>query len=189
VSAAQEILLGAVDVAVAGGMENMDQAPYLITRGRWGYQMGDGQLHNSMQRDGLNDMFSDATSGWHTEDLARDFQISREAQDQWALRSQQRFGAAQSVGKLKAEIVAIDVPGRKGMTVFEADEHSRPRTTLDALAGLRPAFRENGTITAGNSPGLPRASEHRFTGRQVVAGINDSPLAPTAVHCLEKGTS
>jgi acetyl-CoA C-acetyltransferase len=154
VSAAQEILLGNVDVAVAGGMENMDLAPYLMSRARWGYRMGDGQLYDSMLRDGLNDAFSDAASGWHTEDLVRDFQISREAQDRWALRSQQRFGAAQSAGKFKDEIVAVEVPGRKGPTVFEVDEHNRPGTTIEALAGLKPAFREDGTITAGNSPGL-----------------------------------
>jgi len=154
VSAAQEILLGNVEVAVAGGMENMDLAPYLMSRARWGYRMGDGQLYDSMLRDGLNDAFSDAASGWHTEDLVRDFQISREAQDQWALRSQQRFGAAQSAGKFKDEIVAVEVPSRKGPTVFEADEHNRPGTTIEALAGLKPAFREDGTITAGNSPGL-----------------------------------
>src|SRR5216684_657095 len=154
VSAAQEILLGSVHAAVAGGMENMDLAPYLIARGRWGYRMGDGQLYDSMLRDGLNDAFSDQASGWHTEDLAAQFQITREAQDRWALRSQQRFSAAQAAGKFKDEIVAVEVPGRKGPTVFEADEHNRPGTTIEALAGLKPAFREDGTITAGNSPGL-----------------------------------
>jgi acetyl-CoA C-acetyltransferase len=154
VSAAQEILLGSVDAAVAGGMENMDLAPYLLARGRWGYRMGDGQLYDSMLRDGLNDAFSDEASGWHTEDLVRDFQISREAQDAWALRSQQRFGAAQQAGKFKGEIVAVEVPGRKGPTLFETDEHNRPGTTLDTLAKLKPAFRDDGTITAGNAPGL-----------------------------------
>jgi acetyl-CoA C-acetyltransferase len=154
VSAAQEILLGGVDAAVAGGMENMDLAPYLLERGRWGYRMGDGQLYDSMLRDGLNDAFSDEASGWHTEDLVRDFQVSREAQDDWALRSQQRFGAAQQAGKFKDEIVAVEVPGRKGPTLFETDEHNRPGTTLEALAKLKPAFRDGGTITAGNAPGL-----------------------------------
>ena len=153
-SAAQEILLGTADVAVAGGMENMDLAPYLLARGRWGYRMGDGQLYDSMLRDGLNDAFSDQASGWHTEDLARDFQVSREAQDQWALRSQQRFGAAQAAGKFKGEIVSIPLPGRKGPTIFAADEHNRPGTTLEALAALKPAFGADGTITAGNAPGL-----------------------------------
>jgi acetyl-CoA C-acetyltransferase len=154
VSAAQEILLGSVDVAVAGGMENMDLAPFLVARGRWGYRLGDGQLYDSVLRDGLNDAFSDEPSGWHTEDLVREFQIDRETQDQWALRSQQRFGAAQAAGKFKAEIVPVELSGRKGPTVFEADEHNRPGTTLDALAALKPAFREGGTITAGNAPGV-----------------------------------
>lgn len=154
VSAAQEIMLGMVDTAVAGGMENMDMAPFLLARGRWGYRMGDGQIYDSMLRDGLNDAFSDKASGWHTEDLVREFQIGREAQDQRALRSQQRFSAAQAAGKFKSEIVAIQIPGRKGPTSFDADEHNRPGTTLDALAKLKPAFRDDGTITAGNSPGL-----------------------------------
>jgi acetyl-CoA C-acetyltransferase len=154
VSASHEIISGAVETAVAGGMENMDLAPYLIARGRWGYRMGDGQLYDSMLRDGLNDAFSDQASGWHTEDLVREFQVSREAQDRWALRSQQRFAAAQAAGKFKDEIFAIEVPGRKGPTVFAADEHNRPETTLAALTALKPAFRPDGTITAGNAPGL-----------------------------------
>jgi acetyl-CoA C-acetyltransferase len=154
VSAAQEILLGSIDVAVAGGMENMDQAPYLLARGRWGYRLGDGQLYDSVLRDGLNDAFSDQPSGWHTEDLAREFQVGREAQDRWALRSQQRFSRAQAAGKFKGEIIPVEVPGRKGPTVFDTDEHNRPDTTLEALAKLKPAFRPDGTITAGNAPGL-----------------------------------
>src|SRR6266481_4215763 len=158
VSAAQEILLGNVDVALAGGMENMDQAPYLIARRRWGYRMGDGHLYDSMLRDGLNDAFSDRHSGWHTEDLAQKFQITREAQDQWALRSQQRFACAQTAGKFKDEIVPVEVAGRKGPVSFNTDEHNRPDTTLDKLAALKPAFRADGTITAGNAPGLNSAA-------------------------------
>jgi acetyl-CoA C-acetyltransferase len=154
VSAAQEILLGAVEAAVAGGMENMDLAPYLTARGRWGYRMGDGQLYDSMLRDGLNDAFSDEASGWHTEDLVREFQVGRDAQDRWALRSQQRFAAAQAAAKFEDEIVAVDIAGRKGPTVFAKDEHNRPGTTLDALAALKPVFRPDGAITAGNAPGL-----------------------------------
>ena len=158
VSAAQEILLGNVDVAVAGGMENMDQAPYLIAGGRWGYRMGDGHLYDSMLRDGLNDAFSDRHSGWHTEDLAQKFRITREAQDQWALRSQQRFARAQTAGKFKDEIVPVEVAGRKGPVSFNTDEHNRPDTTLDKLAALKAAFRADGTITAGNAPGLNSAA-------------------------------
>jgi acetyl-CoA C-acetyltransferase len=154
VSAAHEIWLGGANVAVAGGMENMDLAPFLLARGRWGYRLGHGQLYDSVLRDGLNDAFSGEASGWHTEDVAREFQISRAAQDEWALRSQQRFGMAQAAGKFKAEIVPVEVPGRKGPTVFETDEHNRPGTTRETLAALKPAFRDDGTITAGNSPGL-----------------------------------
>ncbi len=154
VSGAQEILLGSLDTAIAGGMENMDLAPYLLERGRWGYRMGDGQLYDAMLRDGLNDAFSDKASGWHTEYLVREFQVSREAQDRWALRSQLRFAAAQVAGKFKSEIAPIEINARKGPTLFETDEHNRPGTTLEALAALKPAFREGGTITAGNAPGL-----------------------------------
>src|ERR1700731_3890288 len=130
VSAAQEIALGNVDVAVAGGMESMDQAPYLVARGRWGYRMGDGALYDSVLRDGLNDAFSDAHSGWHTEDLVEKYQISRAAQDEWALRSHRRFSAAQAAGEFSDEIATVEVPGRKGSTIFKADEHNRPDVTI-----------------------------------------------------------
>src|SRR5262249_56551876 len=104
VSAAHEILAGAANAAVAGGMENMDRAPYLLPRGRWGYRMGDGQLLDSMLLDGLNDAFSGKASGWHTEDLVAKFALTRGEQDEWALRSQLRFAAAQAAGKFAAEI-------------------------------------------------------------------------------------
>ena len=158
VSAAQEILLGNVNAAIAGGMESMDQAPYLVQRGRWGYRLGDGQLYDSVLRDGLNDAFSGEHSGWHTEDLVEKYQVTREAQDQWALRSQQRFARAQAAGHFKAQIVAVQVPGKKGPTPFEQDEANRPDTTIEALARLKPAFRPDGAITAGNAPGLNDAA-------------------------------
>src|SRR5215472_12998756 len=158
VSAAQEISLGNINVAAAGGMENMDQAPYLIARGRWGYRVGDGALYDSVLRDGLNDAFSDAHSGWQTEDLVEKYQVTREAQDRWALRSQQRFAAAQADGRFKSQIVPVEVPSKKGPTHFDKDEHNRPDTTLETLARLKPAFRPNGTITAGNAPGLNDAA-------------------------------
>jgi acetyl-CoA C-acetyltransferase len=158
VSAAQEILLGNANAAVAGGMESMDQAPYLVGRGRWGYRLGDGQLYDSVLRDGLNDAFSGEHSGWHTEDLVEKYQVTREAQDQWALRSQQRFARAQAAGHFKAEIAAVQVPGKKGPTPFDQDEANRPDTTIEALARLKPAFRPDGAITAGNAPGLNDAA-------------------------------
>ena len=178
VSAAQEILLGTIDVAVAGGMENMDLAPYLIPRGRWGYRMGDGTLYDSMLRDGLNDAFSDKASGWHTEDLVQKFQIGRDLQDQWALRSQQRFAAAQAEGKFKDEIIPINVPGRKGPIIFDRDEHNRPKTTLEALTALKPAFRTDGTITAGNAPGINSgAAALVLTDRQWAEAHGLAPVA------------
>lgn len=153
-TAAQEVMLGFVKCAVAGGMENMDQSPYLMASGRWGYRMGDAQIYDSMLRDGLNDAFSDQHSGRVTEDLVSKFQISREAQDHWAHRSQKRFGEAQAAGRIEAEIVPVEAPGRKGPSVFAKDEHNRPDTTLESLAKLNPVFRSDGTITAGNAPGL-----------------------------------
>ena len=153
-SAAQEVMLGYIDSAVAGGMENMDRAPYLMSSGRWGYRMGDGQLFDAMLMDGLNDAFSGQHSGWHTEDLARSHQITREQQDRWAERSQKRFAAAQSAGKFAEEIVPIELASRKGPVKFEKDEHNRPDTTMESLSKLKPAFRKDGTITAGNAPGL-----------------------------------
>ena len=154
VSAAQEIQLGLADTMLAGGMENMDAAPYLLDRGRWGYRMGDAQIYDAMLRDGLNDAFSSEHSGWHTEDLAAQYAISRADQDRWALRSQQRFAAAQAGGKFTAEIAPVEIPGRKGSELFAKDEYNRPDTTAETLARLRPAFRKDGTITAGNAPGL-----------------------------------
>lgn len=153
-SVAQEVMLGLAKCGVAGGMENMDQAPYLMASGRWGYRMGDAQIYDSMLRDGLVDAFCDEHSGWVTEDLVAKFQITREAQDKWAYRSQTRFSAAQIAGKFDEEIVALEVPSHKGTLMFEKDEQNRPDTTLEKLSKLRPAFRKDGTITAGNAPGL-----------------------------------
>jgi acetyl-CoA C-acetyltransferase len=178
VSAAQEIALGNINVAVAGGMENMDQAPYLIGRARWGYRMGDGQLYDSVLRDGLNDAFSDAHSGWHTEDLVQKYQVSRDAQDHWALRSQQRFASAQAAGHFKTQIAPVEVPGKKGPTQFDKDEHNRPDTTLETLARLKPAFRPDGTITAGNAPGLNDAAAAMVLADEAWAGKRGlSPVA------------
>ena len=153
-TAAQEVMLGFVDSAIAGGMENMDQSPYLMSGGRWGYRMGDAQIYDSMLRDGLNDAFCDKHSGWVTEDLVSKFQLTREAQDRWACRSQTSFSKAQAAGKFQAEIVPVEILSRKGPSDFAKDEHNRPDTTLESLAKLKPAFRKDGTVTAGNAPGL-----------------------------------
>ena len=171
-SAAQEIWLGHSDLAIAGGMENMDQAPYLVAGGRWGYRMGDAQIYDSMLRDGLNDAFSGEHSGWHTEDLVTRFKITREDQDRWAERSQQRFAAAQKSGRFVAEIVGVEVKGRKGPETFDTDEANRPETTLDVLAKLKPAFRKDGTITAGNAPGLNSGAAAMIVAERLFAEQN-----------------
>lgn len=151
---ALEVMAGFSAAAIAGGMENMDRCPYLVGNGRWGYRMGDAPMFDSMLRDGLNDAFSDQHSGLVTEALVEKLEISREAQDAWALRSQQKFSAAQAAGKFDAEIAPVELHARKGPANFVRDEQNRPDTTSQTLAGLRPAFRKDGTITAGNAPGL-----------------------------------
>ena len=177
-SAAQEIWLGQVDVAIAGGMENMDRAPYLLPSGRWGQRMGDAQIYDSMLRDGLNDAFSDEHSGWHTEDLVTRNKITREDQDRWAERSQKRFAAAQTAGRFTTEIVGVEVKGRKAAQVFDTDEANRPETTLEVLAKLKPAFRKDGTITAGNAPGLNSGAAAMIVAEREVA--ERSRLQPIA---------
>jgi acetyl-CoA C-acetyltransferase len=190
-SAAQEIWLGHVDTAIAGGMENMDQAPYLVAGGRWGYRMGDAQIYDSMLRDGLNDAFSGEHSGWHTEDLVARNKITREDQDRWAERSQQRFAAAQKAGHFAAEIIGVEVKGRKGPQIFDTDEANRPETTLEVLAKLKPAFRKDGTITAGNAPGLNSGAaamvvaEREFAERNRLKPI--ARLAAYGVAAVEPG--
>lgn len=154
VSAALEVWSGMIDCAIGGGMENMDRAPYLLPQARWGARMGDVTMFDSMLMDGLNDAFSGKHSGWHTEDLVTLKNISRADQDRWALRSQQRFAAAQAAGKFDAEITTVEIAGRKGPTLFNKDEHNRPETTAESLVKLKPAFRPDGTITAGSAPGL-----------------------------------
>jgi acetyl-CoA C-acetyltransferase len=157
-SAAQEIASGESNMAIAGGMENMDRAPYLMDGGRWGYRMGPAQILDSMLSDGLNDAFSGQHSGWHTEDLVEKMQITRADQDAFAARSQQSFTAARDAGHFGAEIVAVEIKGRKGTESFATDEAPRADTTAESLARLRPAFRPEGTITAGNAPGLNSAA-------------------------------
>ena len=177
-SAAQEIMLGMMDCAIAGGMENMDRAPYLMGGGRWGYRLGNAEIYDSMLRDGLNDAFSDHHSGWHTEDLVKSRQITREDQDRWAERSQKRFAAAQAAGKFTEEIVPVELCERNKPGLFQKDEHNRPETTFDSLAKLRPAFRQDGTITAGNAPGLNSGAAAMIVSE--AGWAEKSGLTPTA---------
>ena len=178
VSAAQEIWAGFLKCAIAGGMENMDMAPYLLPQGRWGARMGDVSLIDSMLLDGLNDAFSGQHSGWHTEDLVSKYGISRADQDAWALRSQLNFSAAQAAGKFAAEIVPVEIKGRKGSELFGKDEHNRPETTADSLAKLKPAFRKEGSITAGNAPGLNSGAAAMIVAERGFAEANGlQPMA------------
>jgi acetyl-CoA C-acetyltransferase len=152
--AAQDVQLGYCKFAVAGGMENMDRAPYLVQGGRWGHRMGDGVIVDSMLCDGLNDAFSGEHSGWHTEDVVKLCDLSRDAQDRWAERSHRLFRSARDAGRFETQIVAVPICGKKGDEIMSADEAPRADTTLERLALLPAAFRADGTITAGNSPGL-----------------------------------
>jgi acetyl-CoA C-acetyltransferase len=178
VSAALEILAGESKIVLAGGMENMDQAPYLMPQARWGARMGDMQAYDSLLHDGLNDAFSSKHSGWHTEDLVKECDISRTAQDRWAERSQQRFAQAQAAGAFKDEIVGVEIRAKGGTAVFDTDEANRPGTTLEALAKLKPAFRPDGTITAGNAPGLNSgAAALIVAGREEAERLGLQPVA------------
>jgi len=149
-----EIASGLSRYVVAGGMENMDRAPYLLPGMRFGARLGSSETLDSVLVDGLNDAFSSQHSGWHTEDLARRFDLSRRVQDEFAAQSQQRFAAAQQAGWFDAEIEPLALVGKKGTINFARDESNRPDTTVESLARLRPAFRTDGTITAGNAPGV-----------------------------------
>ncbi|RZU98209.1 thiolase family protein [Spiribacter vilamensis] len=157
-SAAMEIWSGMTDCTIAGGMENMDRAPYVLPQGRWGARMGDVTMFDAMLLDGLNDAFSNRHAGWHTEDLVSRYGISREDQDKWALRSQQHFSKAQEAGHFDAEIAGVELTSRKGTTTFARDEHNRSDVSLESLNKMKPAFRKEGTITAGNAPGLNSGS-------------------------------
>lgn len=147
ISAGQDILLGEIDVAVAGGMENMSQTPYFLEGARFGYRLG-----NNTAIDYLSDyILGDA--GPMAENVAAKYKISREKQDQWAFTSQQRAAKAIAEGKFVEEILPVMVPGKKPFE-FKVDEHPRPDTTLEKLAALKPAFKKDGTVTAGNSSGI-----------------------------------
>jgi acetyl-CoA C-acetyltransferase len=148
----QLIRAGEVSVVVAGGMESMDQAPYLLPKARTGYRMGDGAVVDSMIFDGLWDAFTDKHMGAQSEDVNLEFKITREAQDAWSVRSHQRAAAAIAEGRFKEEIVPFEIPQRKGdPLVFDTDEGVRADTTAESLAKLKTAFNKDGTITAGNA--------------------------------------
>src|SRR4051812_21139559 len=153
--ASQMIRAGDVDTVVAGGMENMTRAPYLVPTGRFGARMGPAQMIDSMVFDGLTDAFNDIHMGITAENLAEQYGISREEQDEFAAASQQKAERAVEQGTFRDEIVSIEIPDKRGTRTVDTDEHPRPGTTAEALAKLRAAFkRDGGTVTAGNASGV-----------------------------------
>lgn len=153
--AAQEIMLGRADAVLAGGTESMSRVPYFADGARWGARMGNMQLVDGMYRDGFSDPLSGLLMGQTAEKLARQYNISRDEQDNFALRSQQKAEAAIASGRFKDEMVSLEISGRKGETTsFAQDEHCRAGTTLQDLAKLPPVFYKDGSVTAGNSSGI-----------------------------------
>lgn len=152
--AAQAIMAGDADIIVAGGQENMSLAPYALTQARSGYRMGHGQVIDTMIKDGLWCAFEDCHMGITAENIAEQYGITREEQDEFALASQNKAEAAIKAGRFKDEIVPVTVRTRKSEVVFDTDEFPRFGSTLDGLAKLRPAFKKDGTVTAGNASGI-----------------------------------
>ncbi len=192
--ASQAIKCGDADLIVAGGMESMSRAPYLLTGAREGFRMGNQQVIDSMIHDGLWDSYNDYHMGNTGEVVAERYEISREQQDEWALNSHMRAVAAIDSGKFAKEIVAVEVPQRKKDPIlFDTDESPRRETSIEALAKLRPAFKKNGTVTAGNAPGVndgasavivssaDRAKKLGIKPRAEIVAYTASGLAPELV--------
>ncbi len=153
--AAQFIMLGDADVVLAGGTESMSNAPYVLPKARWGHRMGDAKIVDSMINDGLMDAFNEYHMGITAENIAEQWNISREEQDKFALESQLKAEKAQKEGRFNDEIVPVEVPQRKGdPIVVDTDEFPKHGMTIEKLSKLRPAFKKDGTVTAGNASGI-----------------------------------
>jgi acetyl-CoA C-acetyltransferase len=202
--AAQGVATGDTEVVVAGGMESMSNCPYIMTGAREGLRLGHGELRDSMIGDGLWDAYSDYHMGCTGEIVAEKYGVTREEQDRYALQSHQKAIAAQKAGKFRDEILPVAIPQKKGDPVmFAADETPREDTSLEALAKLKPAFKDGGTVTAGNAPGvndgaaalvvtsseraqaLGRKPLARIVG-QAVAGLDPSLVMMTPVPAVRK---
>ncbi|AXC13042.1 3-ketoacyl-CoA thiolase [Acidisarcina polymorpha] len=157
--AAQAVQTGNAEIVVAGGMESMTNSPYLLPQARQGYRLGNGTLVDSVINDGLWDHYNDHHMGISAEAVAEKHSISRERQDQFALESHRKAAAAWKEGRFNDEVTPIEIPVKKGPpTLLREDESIRPDVSLESLAGLRPAFKKDGTVTAGNAPGLNDAA-------------------------------
>jgi acetyl-CoA C-acetyltransferase len=180
----QLIRAGEIEVAVAGGMESMTNAPYVVRGARWGVRMGPGELVDTMIHDGLWSTFTGQHMGASSDQVNAALEISRQDQDAWAARSHQRAAAAWASGRFTAEVVGVPVQGRTGeTTVVERDEGIRPQTTQESLAGLSPAFTPAGTITAGNASQLSDgAAAVVVTSVERAQALGVEPLAEVLAH-------
>ncbi len=152
--AAQSVANGDSDLVLAGGQENMSAAPHVLNGSRDGFRMGDAKMTDSMIVDGLWDVFNQYHMGVTAENVAKEYVVTREEQDDFAVKSQNKTEAAQKAGRFKDEIIPLEIPSRKGPVVFADDEYPRHGATLDAMKGLKPAFDKNGSVTAGNASGI-----------------------------------
>ena len=176
--AAQAIRAGDAQAYVAGGMESMSNAPYLLRKARTGYRMGNGELVDAVVNDGLWCAFEDTHMGNEAEIIAEKFAVTRDAQDRLALASHQKAATATAAGRFKDEIVPIEIPQKKGSVTIDTDEPIRADSTLEALARLKPAFLANGCVTAGNAPGLSDGASATIVVSQDFAQNNSlTPLA------------
>ncbi|HJQ34369.1 MAG TPA: thiolase family protein [Pyrinomonadaceae bacterium] len=181
VLAAEQVLLGRARAALAGGVESMSRVPYLAEGVRWGLRMGNTELVDGMYRDGFLDPLSGLVMGETAENLARKYEISRDEQDEYALRSQQRAAAAIEGGRFDAEIVPVQVKGRKGETSsIERDEHPRADSTIEGLRKLAPVFSKEGTVTAGNSSGITDGAAAVVVAGEEIVKSSGGRLEPLA---------
>jgi len=152
--AAQAIKCGDAEIVIAGGQENMSASPHVLNGSRDGFRMGDAKLTDTMIVDGLWDAYNQYHMGVTAENVARKYEISRQEQDEFALASQNKAEAAMKAGKFKDEIIPIEIPSKKGPTIFDTDEYPKHGATLEGLSSLRPAFNKEGSVTAGNASGI-----------------------------------
>ncbi|MBX6762273.1 MAG: acetyl-CoA C-acetyltransferase [Rubrobacteraceae bacterium] len=190
VSAAQEVALGDAEVVLAGGIESMDQAPFLLPRARYGYRMGmpGGEILDHMVYDGLWDVFNDYHMGVTAENVAEKYGVSREDQDAYAARSHQRAARAIQEGYFEEQIVPVEVKQKKETIRFTTDEHVRPNTSVESLARLKPVFkRDGGTVTAGNSSGINDGAAMMLVTTDRKAEELDLPVAGRLVSAAVTG--
>jgi acetyl-CoA C-acetyltransferase len=176
---AQSIMLKEADIVVAGGMENMSNAPYLLSNARWGYRMGNGEIVDTMIYDGLTDVFNQYHMGVTAENVAEKYNLSRREQDEFALLSQQKTEKTQKSGRFNDEIVPIEIPQKKeAPIIFKEDEFPRRNMTFETLSKLKPAFKKEGTVTAGNASGInDGAAAVVLASEESIKSLNLKPLA------------